>query len=66
MHEVLDHIYLASELQPVPLASSLKSSKAEHSRAPDDSQKSLAEFQSTTPLQPPRFKSLSPHTSVLP
>jgi len=65
-HSVDDHTSLEFRPHPVPLASSSSSSSAVHSRAPAAAQKSTASFQLFSPLQPPRPRSLSPHTLVLP
>lgn len=63
-HAVLDHSISLSNLHPEFLASSISSIR--HIRAPALSQNSLASDHVTSPLQPPRPKSLSPQTSELP
>ena len=63
---VLDHVSCASKPQPVNLASSFCSSEDEQRRAPGAEQNAFALAKLKRPLQPPKPRSLFPHTLVLP
>ena len=65
-HAVLLHTKSLSISHPVERASRFSSSVNVHSRAPALSQNDTASRKLTNPLQPPRDKSLSPHTLLLP
>eukprot|EP00613_Pedinella_sp_CCMP2098_P004089 CAMPEP_0171620590 /NCGR_PEP_ID=MMETSP0990-20121206/16079_1 /TAXON_ID=483369 /ORGANISM="non described non described, Strain CCMP2098" /LENGTH=106 /DNA_ID=CAMNT_0012185907 /DNA_START=330 /DNA_END=650 /DNA_ORIENTATION=- len=65
-HSVADHTDLEFRPHPVSLASPLSNSSAEHRRAPAAAQKFTASSHWCLMLQPPRPRSLSPHTDALP